>query len=110
MTCQQLAARIESIDPTLSPSDVARLCLLILNQQLPEEMLETDAGLEKVWKTSVFRLELAADQHAAVSEELAAFGMDGPVGFSPDQLWMLLRAVKVQSQILEMYIDQPSLV
>jgi hypothetical protein len=110
MTCQQLAARIESLDPTLSPCDVARLCLLVLNQKLPPESFETDEGLEKVWRNSVFRLELAADQHAAVSEELESFGVDGPVSFSPDQLWMLLRAVKVQSQILDMYIDQPSLV
>ena len=45
----------------------------------------------------------------AVAAELDAICIDGPVQFRPDQLWTLLRAVKVQSQILELYTDQPAL-
>lgn len=110
MNCQQLAEQIESIEPDLSPVDVARLCLLILNQKPTDEILADPESLRRSWKNVLFRLDAAADQHAAVSDELARFGGDGHVEFSPDHLWMLMRALKVQAQILELYIDEPSLV
>lgn len=103
MNCQTLAARISKIDPSMSPVDVARLCLLILMQSPSDATLMDDDAFETLWKQTVFRLEATADQHEAVSRELVAFGEDGPVQFSPDQLWMLMRAVKVQGQVLEMY-------
>ena len=108
MNCQTLAERISDIDPTMQPIDVARLCLLILNQDPPEATLQDNEALETLWKQTVFRLEAVADQHGAVSRELVAFGEDSPVNFTPDQLWMLLRAVKVQGQVLEMYAGEPS--
>lgn len=110
MNCQTLAERISSIDPSLQPADVARLCLLILLQDPGESTLSDDEALETLWKQTVFRLEAAADQHEAVSNELLSFGEDGPVNFSPDQLWMLMRAVKVQGQVIEMYAGTPAIV
>lgn len=110
MNCQELAKQIEIIDPELDPTDVARLCLLILNQDPGEDTLNDLEQLKKCWKNVAFRLGAAADQHAAVSEELAEFCSGGPVEFSPDDLWMLMRALKVQSQLLEFYLDEPALV
>tara|TARA_R110002049_G_scaffold47902_1_gene138435 strand:- start:149373 stop:149705 length:333 start_codon:yes stop_codon:yes gene_type:complete len=110
MNCNDLATRLSSLQPQLSQSDVARLCLLILNQTDDPSELEDDANLVRIWRNASFRLDSATDQHAAVIEELDQICSDGPVQFTPDQIWMLLRAVKVQSQILDLYNDTKSLV
>ena len=106
MNCQTLAERLLELQPELSPADVARLCLLILSQCEDPNTLDDSETLTKVWRNASFRLEAATDQHAAVSKELDAMCSDGPVQFTPDQLWVLLRAVKVQSQLLELYTDE----
>ncbi len=109
MTCHELAQRLLSMQPALSPCDVARLSLLILTQSPSAEDLRDPEMLNTAWRNATFRLDAASDQHAAVAEELDSLGGEGPIVFSPDQLWVLLRAVKVQSQILELYTGQPSM-
>lgn len=109
MTCHDLAKRLSDLQPELSSVDVARLTLMILTQCDDPTRLADDGALMAAWKNATFRLEAASDQHAAVADELNAMCESGPVEFSPDQLWILLRAVKVQGQILELYTDQPAL-
>ena len=109
MTCHELAKRLSELQPDLCPVDIARIALMILTQCEDVDLLADDAALIAAWKNTTFRLEAASDQHAAVAEELDTMCNDGPVQFTPDQLWVLLRAVKVQSQILELYTDQPAL-
>ena len=109
MTCHELAQRLLELQPDLSSIDVARLALMILTQCDDAGQLSDDEVLIAAWKNATFRLEAASDQHAAVAEELEVMCSDGPVQFTPDQLWVLLRAVKVQSQVLELYTDQPAL-
>lgn len=108
MTCHELALRLLDLQPTLSPTDVARLSLLILIQCDDASELADDAKLASAWRNATFRLEATSDQHSAVADELDAICGDGPVQFSPDQLFLLLRAIKVQSQVLELYTDQPA--
>ena len=50
------------------------------------------------------RLQAATDQHAAMTEELEDLAQTDPRQFSSDQIWILIRAIKVQSQILQMYV------
>ena len=109
MTCHELARRLSELQPSLTAVDVARLSLMILSQCDDVDQLSDEQRLLAAWKNATFRLEAASDQHAAVAEELDTICSDGPVKFSPDQLWILLRAVKVQSQILELYTDEPAL-
>ena len=109
MTCHELAKRLSELQPELSPVDVARLSLMILGQCENQDLLSDDKALMSAWKNATFRLEAASDQHAAVADELDSMCSEGPVQFTPDQLWVLLRAVKVQSQILEIYTDEPAL-
>ena len=109
MTCHEIAQRLETLRPELSPIDIARLTVMILNLTDDTRELNDDAKLISAWKNASFRLDSASDQHAAVADELDLLCGDGPIEFSPNQLWVLLRAVKVQSQILEIYTDQPAL-
>jgi hypothetical protein len=50
------------------------------------------------------RLQAATDQHAAMTEELESLARSDPRKFTPEQIWVLIRAIKVQSQILQLYV------
>ena len=109
MTCQDLAKRISGLRPDLSPVDVARLTLMILARNNDDVILSDDDALYAEWRHASFRLEAASDQHAAVAVELERLYEDNRVEFSEEQLWTLLRAVKVQSLLLEIYTEQTQL-
>ena len=65
--------------------------------------------LRKSWSEMGLKVQAATDQHAAVTEELEALAASDPEKFSEDQIWVLIRAIKVQSQILQMYVGHPVL-
>ncbi|QDV14081.1 hypothetical protein CA51_39750 [Rosistilla oblonga] len=110
MTCHELAKRLLALQPELTPQSVAQLALLILNGVSDADELTDDQTLLRHWHSASFRLQAAADQHAAMTDELEQLAGDGPVKFEPDQIWTLLRAIKVQSQLLELYTDEPAMV
>ena len=107
MTCRDLAANIEAIQPNASPQDVARLCLLLANTVEETSQLSDSQILMKAWREMGLKLQAATDQHAAMTEELEALAASDPENFTPDQIWTLIRAIKVQSQILQMYVGHP---
>ena len=107
MNCCDLAARIEQLQPEATPRDVARLCLLLINYVDDLEQLEGEGRLHKAWKEMGIRLQAATDQHAAMTAELEELSRTDPAGFSMDQIWVLIRAIKVQSWVLQLYVGQP---
>ena len=109
MTCHELAERISGLRPELSPVDVARLTLMILAKN-DDVLLKDEDALYSEWRLASFRLEAASDQYAAVAVELDQLYADDRVEFSEQQLWVLLRAVKAQSQLLAIYTEQMQLV
>jgi hypothetical protein len=110
MNCQELATKLAELQPEGSPTDIARLCLLVLNSTKDIDSLQDENRLREACRVASFRLEAAADQHSAMANELEGLCSDGPIRFSPDQIWTLLRAVKVQSQLLELYTETPAFV
>jgi hypothetical protein len=108
MTCQEIARHLAELNPEMGPAQIAQLCLLVLRNS-GGERLEDRASVAKAARAASFRLDAAADQHAAMTAELEAIFSEGPVRFSADQIWTLLRAVKVQSQLLELYAGTPAL-
>ena len=104
MNCQELAACIERLQPEALPRDVARLCLLLTNYVEQIELLQNEDRLSDAWREMGMRLQAATDQHAAMTEELEALASSDPREFSPDQIWILIRAIKVQSQVLQLYV------
>ena len=109
MLCHELAARIQSLQPTAQPKDVARLCLLLANEIEDFDKLGEDKELRNQWVATGLKLQAATDQHAAMTEELEALASSDPKKFSPDQIWVLIRAIKVQSQILQMYVGEAAI-
>lgn len=108
MTCEALANRLQHLQPAASPRDVARLCLLLTNLVDDLEALDDDALVE-AWQQAGLKLQLATDQHAAMTLELETLARSDPEKFSPEQIWVLVRAIKVQSQILSLYVGQTPL-
>lgn len=109
MNCQDLAQRIQELQPEASVQDVARLCLLLANQTEQLEDYGDTAILQTAWQETGLKLQAATDQHAAMTQELEALANSDPEQFTRDQIWVLIRAIKVQSQVLQMYVGQPML-
>jgi hypothetical protein len=109
MSCGELAHQIERLQPTASPQDVARLCLLLTNGIEELETLREPPSLYEAWKRTGLKLQVATDQHAAMTDELEQLAASDPQTFTQDQIWVLIRAIKVQSQVLQMYVGHPLL-
>ena len=109
MNCEDLANRIETMQPEADVSDVARLCLLLANTVEDVEDLQDDVILTQAWNDMGLQLQAATDQHAAMTEELESLAASDPRQFDPQQIWILIRAIKVQSQILQLYVGHPAL-
>ena len=106
MNCTTLADRIQHLQPSAAVRDVARLCLLLSNTIEDVTMLDDEQTLNTVWKETSLRLQAVTDQHAAMTQELEDLARSDPKKFTPDQIWILLRAIKVQSQILQLYVGE----
>jgi len=106
MTCRELAARIEDLQPDAAPRDVARLCLLLANAVENIDLLVDDRRLTTAWQETGIRLQAACDQHAAMAEELETLAQMEPMTFTMEQIWVLIRAIKVQGQILQLYVGR----
>jgi hypothetical protein len=106
MNCQDLAGRIQRLQPEADARDVARLCLLLVNSTDDVGKLSDDQLLTAAWREMGLRLQAATDQHAAMTEELESLAKSEPQRFTPDQIWILIRAIKVQSQILQLYVGE----
>jgi len=106
LTCHELAERIEQLKPEADPRDVARLCLLLANHVERIDGLADEDALAEAWQEMGMRLQAATDQHAAMTEDLEELARIDPAGFTMDQVWVLLRAIRVQSQILQLYVGR----
>jgi hypothetical protein len=104
MTCAELAQQIERLQPNASAQDVARLCLLLTNSVDELGALRDQRALHDAWKRTGLKLQVATDQHAAMTQELEELAASDPKSFNQDQIWLLIRAIKVQSQVLQMYV------
>ena len=109
MNCQQLAHEIEELEPHASPQDVARACLLLANARPDLSDLADADQIRSAWKDACLKLQFATDQHAAMTQELEALAASDPEKYTHDQVWVLIRAIKVQSQVLQLYVGRPVL-
>jgi hypothetical protein len=106
MNCNDLAEAIQRYQPSAPPRDIARLCLLLTNSVDNLDALQDDTKLCAIWQEMGMRLQAATDQHAAMTEELEQLAASDVKRFSTDQIWTLIRAIKVQSQILQLYLGR----
>lgn len=109
MNCTEIARKIELHNPNADALEVARMCTLICSSVPDRSILEDDTKFLKVWEEVNLRLQAATDQHSAVTEELESLTNSDPQEFSHEQIWVLVRSIKVQNQLLRLYVGDPSL-
>jgi len=69
----------------------------------------SDDQLDDASREIELKFQLAIDQHAAMTQELEDLAQSNPAEFEKEQIWVLIRAIKVQSQILSLYLGEPAL-
>ena len=69
MNCQELAEKIQQLQPEASTQDVARLCLLLANSSDQLHELQQIDNLKTAWKDVSMKLQAATDQHAGVQSD-----------------------------------------
>lgn len=106
MNCSEIVRRVETLKPDAKPQEVARLCTLICGHVENLEDLNDESYFQCVWEELNLRLHAANDQHGAMTEELQELVGSDPRQFSQDQIWILVRAIKVQSQVLRLYTGE----
>lgn len=107
MLCSELVQRIERLDPPSGPIEAAQAWLLVSRFSSKIDDLEDDDRLRLAWQDAAMRLRLLADQHAGVRDELEALASSEPDQLDQEHVWTLLRAIKVQSQLLQCCLDVP---
>jgi hypothetical protein len=107
MTCHELAECIERLQPEAQPREVARLCLLLSNYVNDIDEFKDEERLTQVWQDMIVRLEALTDQHAAMTADLEELSRANPAKLSTDQIMVLVRAIKVQSQVVQLYVGSP---
>lgn len=105
MILRDLLAEVERLHPHAESTEVARFLLLLTLRDPSLQRFARQDGLEKEIRDIQLRIQATTDQHSAVADELDKLASNEPCEFSPDHLWTLIRAIKVQSHILEMYLD-----
>ena len=109
MNCSELAAQLQAENPGAQPNQIARQCLMLLNNVDDSTELDQPSIYSEVSSDTRIAFQAATDQHAAMTQELEELACSDPREFSPDQIWILVRAIKVQSQVLQMYVGHPVL-
>lgn len=94
-----------SSDFAMSESELLRLAFLISLRVDDLNELDDDS-LDYHFRNVVTDLQAATEQHAAISDELDQLASTQPCEFSPDHVWTLVRAIKVQSRFLQMYLGK----
>ena len=112
MDLRELLAEIEKLQGNRDCAESARMLLLLALQDPSLKQYSEPTSLRDHYREIELRMHAAADQHAAVAEELDSLASSAPCEFTPDHVWTLIRAIKVQSSLLDMYlgpcaVDQP---
>ena len=109
MKLSNIVEKIESQAPEIDSLEVARVATLMASSFEDMTPLEDGDLFHEIWDEITLRLTAASDQHAAVTEELQELAESDPKDFTRDQIWVLIRAIKVQSQILRLYVGDTKL-
>lgn len=105
MRCSEVVQKIERLKPDAPQVDVARLAAILCSSSTPDQ-LSSDESFLDLWDETLLRLQAATDQHAAITEELNDLAGFDPLDFAAEQIWVLIRSIKVQNQLLKLYVGE----
>ncbi len=105
MRLSDLIERLKGLEPSADDVYIARLALLLTKLTDDLSALEDDFALAKQCKTVKLKMDALHDQQAAIAQELSELAASSPCEFNPNHIWTLVRGIKIQSQILDCYLD-----
>jgi len=99
MNLLNLLSSTQALRPASNDQQLIRLMLVMLvsNQQITEESLPECLIIAEQ------SMRMIEDQTAAVAEELDSVALSQPSEFSPSHIWTLLKAIRVQKQMFDLY-------
>jgi hypothetical protein len=106
MQLTQFIDRVSTLCGFDDSIEVLRLAYLMANRVDSLDQLDDDNQLQECYRRVVMQLQVATDQHLAVSKQLDRLADSEPTEFTPDHVWALVRAIKTQSAILQMFQGQ----
>jgi hypothetical protein len=108
METTRLIEQILDRMPLASQAEVFRMAMLVC-QATPDlsDLEDTDVFDGRVRDISM-QLSGHEDQHSAIAFELDSLACTEPCQFNVQHLWTLIRAIKVQSQLLSFYLGPES--
>jgi hypothetical protein len=101
---KKLCERIDRLFPDIDDSLKVQFCLFTYRAKQQESINLSDDELTRLCKQFRIRLEHNSDQYAAVTCELQEMAKTDPAKFGRDQVWTMLRAIKIQDQLLKLHI------
>jgi hypothetical protein len=104
LSAQRLINAICELRPEDSPTQHLRLALLLCLRHEDTCTLAEDAEeLERHIMEVTLQLSASTDQHAAIAGDLDSLASTSTCEFNAQHVWTLVRALKVQGQILQLY-------
>ena len=104
MNAQQLVNRLTRLRKDDDLAELLRAALLIALHAPDLNNLDDDEKIERQLQEIEWQMRASLDQHAAVADELDSLATTAPCDFTSEHLWTLVRAIKVQNQILNLYL------
>lgn len=110
MNAQQLMNSLARLRSDDDPAELLRAGLLLVLHTPDLAILENDDSIQQQLQEIELQMRASLDQHAAVADELDSLATTAPADFTSDHLWTLVRAIKVQNQLLNLYLGPASTV
>lgn len=90
--------------PGAPAAEVFRMAMLLCHAAPAVEALSDDQLRAKLLSDIRLQIAMHEDQHSAIASELDSLASTEPCEFNANHLWTLIRAIKVQSQLLNFYL------
>lgn len=103
MKVEHLATKIQHLQPHWKTPDVAEMCLMLSVSDDLEEITDENE-LSSKCSTLHLKRQHVTEQYGAVLEELDELAQSDPSKFGREQIWVLLRAIKIQDQIIKLHL------
>lgn len=102
MRLSQLIERLQEQLPKACDRQIACFAMLFCDRDPKLKCLAKKADFKSLLEEIQLGMHSIDDQYAAVANELEQLALTQPCEFEPKHIWTLIRAVKVQSQFVDM--------
>lgn len=100
MRLEELVQRLREIEPQADEVSLATLALMITKDH---DTAVAVGDLAAACRTAKMRLQTLQDQRQAAQQEIDNLACEQACGYQPQQLFAVVRQVRTQGQLLELF-------